>query len=86
MLFFIWQDNMIGGPLVSIPIPVFNREKLIGKTIESATSKTYEKIYILLQRFVEQKSIKQNQKILARNLRGKKDEYTDSFYMHTNLQ
>ena len=45
MLFFIWQDNMIGGPLDSIPIPIFNREKLIGKTIESATSKLTKNLY-----------------------------------------
>ena len=36
------------NPLVSILIPVYNREKYIGEAIESAINQTYKKILRLL--------------------------------------
>jgi len=39
---------MISEPLVSIFIPVFNRETLIGETIESAVNQTYNNIEIII--------------------------------------
>lgn len=39
---------MISEPLVSILIPVYNRETLIGETIESAVNQTYEHIEITI--------------------------------------
>lgn len=39
---------MISEPLVSMLIPVYNRETLIGETIESAVNQTYEHIEIIV--------------------------------------
>jgi glycosyltransferase involved in cell wall biosynthesis len=39
---------MINEPLISIFIPVYNREKLIGETIESAINQTYKNIEIII--------------------------------------
>jgi len=40
--------KVVGKPLVSILIPVFNRETLISETIESAINQTYENIEIIV--------------------------------------
>jgi len=68
------------NPLVSILIPVYNREKLISYTIESALNQTYENIEIIV---VDNKSTDKTFEILKEY--GKKDKRIKVFQNKENI-
>jgi teichuronic acid biosynthesis glycosyltransferase TuaG len=55
------MNNLYDEKLVSVIIPVYNSEKYIGKTIESALNQTYKNIQIIL---VDDCSIDETKKVI----------------------
>jgi len=74
------NESVISEPLVSILIPTYNREKLIGETIESAINQTYKHIEIIV---VDNKSTDKTWEIITKYSR--KDQRIKVYQNEKNI-